>query len=206
MQMKSIDMKRIGSIALVFAAFVGLAFLALRIPVGDVNAVAEGSNNNFALIVFDFGNGTYRHAWVEPSDGLNATLAAGKELNMDINYTMSAYGAFVNSINGLDANSTVFWILEVWNTSSSSWEPSPVGISSLNAEPGTYICWYYGSWGNSSSFDPETVPLPSSHTTSEDTNTTTSEDKANEPIPVSIWALPLAISIAVIIGRRIYAY
>lgn len=76
---------------------------------------------------------------VEGSDALAATLSVA-----NVDYTLGAYGAFVNGINGVYgdwANEGTWWSLWYWDSNEKSWKLSEVGASSLKVEDGSIIAW-----------------------------------------------------------------
>lgn len=177
-------------------------------------AIATGDSVSTALVVFDFGNTTVTYRWVDVGDGLdglNATLIAAKDLNYEVNYTVGEYGAFVNSINGL-ANAddySVFWILLIWNHSTGKWQASDVGISYVTLNPGDYLCWYYGAWGNLSTFNPLNITTEKAQPTEEgESNEKKVEEKGFIPLPwyVPIGALIISVVVIAVLRKRENSY
>jgi len=101
-------------------------------------------------VVIQFGNGEVFSAMVYlPSDNhtaIKATELACGQLNLELNYSWSSYGALVNQI-GWEKNdwsgSGYYWHLMVWENDSSHWVNSNVGASSLNLSEGDVIAWVY---------------------------------------------------------------
>jgi len=103
-------------------------------------------------VLFDMGSGTYHWSQavsdLEKMDGLNVTVRAADALGLEIEYTLGDYGAFVDSIGGLEnaPDWSRYWMLYTWNGTSGGWESSQMGISSLTLESGDTIAWKYQSW------------------------------------------------------------
>ncbi len=122
--------------------------------------------SNEALVAIDKGDGgEASYAWADTGGNitaLNATLEAVEYLDIDINYTIGEYGAFVNSIGDKEnaADYSMFWMLLEWNETGKGWISSDLGASDLYLGPGDSICWYYGAWGNTSGFDPLSAGEP----------------------------------------------
>ncbi len=110
-------------------------------------------------VLIDFGDGTFYwdtgFGLREPNNGLNITINALARVDLELNYTISEYGAFIESIGGLRnaADWSKYWALWLWNTTSGTWETSPVGISSLSVDDGDAIAWKYQA-----SLDPAPYP------------------------------------------------
>ena len=138
------------------------ALILALVPGGSAGAMEPEER---MLVVFDFGDGGTLHHWVpvsEAGDAMEATLEAGEALEIEVNYTVSEYGAFVNSIDGVEPTGdfSMFWNLLVWNVSGGNWEASDVGASSLTLPGPAAVCWYYGGWGNVSDLDASAVEPP----------------------------------------------
>ena len=114
-----------------------------------------------STVLLDFGNGEYTWADAvltrEAHSAFNATVQTTTELNYDLDYTMSEYGAFINKIGDVEnaADWSKYWSFILWNSTSSSWESSPFGASSYNLSDGETMGWYYTAWG-----DPMPVETP----------------------------------------------
>ena len=142
----------------------GIAVLVLLIAVGisfaEGSVTAIQSNDDihnlhtkattgvWATVIFQFGNQEVLSATVllPPTNttGIKATELACQNLSLNLHYTWSTYGAFVDTI-GWDTNQWpgAYWHLLVWNNDSYQWELSSVGASSINLKNGDVIAWIY---------------------------------------------------------------
>ena len=102
-------------------------------------------------VLIDFGQGDARWTTVEVEDGwtgFNLTLAAAEDMDIDVNWTTSAWGISVQGFDGVMSgwpNET--WALWLWNSSSDDWELSPVGVDDIDPTEYDAIAWCYYLFG-----------------------------------------------------------
>lgn len=102
-------------------------------------------------LLLDYGNGTRRwyNSTLVPlgSSLLNATAQVAS-----VNYTSGAYGAFVNSINGLsnDKSRSMYWIY--WVFRDGKWVLGEVAADRFKLKDGDVVAWFYE---NCSKWPPE---------------------------------------------------
>jgi hypothetical protein len=93
-------------------------------------------------ILIDYGDGEIE--WFNDSRiqvGANLLVATGSVC--DIKFQTSNLGSFVTSINGVDQDSTHFWI---WSFYDTKWEMGPVGADQHILHNGDVIRWTYTSF------------------------------------------------------------
>ena len=130
------------SLKSVIACFLVISFLSMSaIP---INAAASQTT---AAVLIDFGNGNAFWADVPVGAGMNAfnlTTEATTSLNLPINYTNSAYGIMVNSIGSAVGQwPHEYWHLWLWNSTTSSWMMSNMGVGDVNASSYAAFAWSY---------------------------------------------------------------
>lgn len=114
--------------------------------------------NSQVSTLIQFSNGSYYWYYAQTvafGNALNLTVAAAAYFRMTVNYTLSSYGAFVNSIGGVwNSNDTSgtgpYWFLWLWNSSQQAWTLSELGASALNLSGLTSIAWSYSMWNGAS--------------------------------------------------------
>jgi Domain of unknown function (DUF4430) len=92
-------------------------------------------------LMIDYGNGTvtwYNDTRIQSgSSVLDATVVVcGAE------YQTSDFGAFITSVNGVQPDSSHFWM---WSTYEDGWEVGMVGADQYNIHDGDIIRWTYTS-------------------------------------------------------------
>ena len=108
------------------------------------------STNTEVTVIFQFGNQQVMSANVVlPQDNhtaIKATELAAQQLDLQLNYSWSSYGAYVYQI-GWEKNdwsgTGYYWHLMVWQNGSYKWQNSNVGASSLILNNGEVISWVY---------------------------------------------------------------
>jgi len=90
-------------------------------------------------IMLDYGNGTV--VW------FNGTrVAAGETLLdttsrvVDVLYTVTEFGAFVDAVNGVSGEENHYWI---WFTYEGDWVMGPVGADAWRLHDGDVVAWRY---------------------------------------------------------------
>ena len=126
----------------IIACFLVISFLSMSaIP---MNAAASQTT---AAVLIDFGNGNAYWTDVPVGAGMNAfnlTTEATTNLNLPINYTNSAYGIMVNSIGSAVGQwPHEYWHLWLWNSTTSSWMMSSMGVGDVNASSYAAFAWSY---------------------------------------------------------------
>jgi len=109
----------------------------------EVTVVIQYSEDNYTVSKVYVVNG---------SDALAATISAA-----DVDYTIGAYGAFVNGINGVYgdwANEGTWWSFWYWDEASKTWKLSEVGPSSYKVHNGSIIAWVF-----TRGYPPENSPI-----------------------------------------------
>ncbi|MGB9631243.1 MAG: DUF4430 domain-containing protein [Candidatus Methanodesulfokora sp.] len=102
-------------------------------------------------LLLDYGNGTRRwyNGTIVPlgSSLLNATMQVAS-----VNYTLGAYGAFVNSINGVsnDKSKSMYWMY--WVFRNGKWVLGEVSADNFKLKEGDIVAWFYE---NCSKWPPE---------------------------------------------------
>ena len=107
-----------------------------------VTVMIQYSNDNYTISTVYVVNG---------SDALAATISAA-----NVDYTLGAYGAFVNGINGVYGNWTsegTWWSFWYWDDKSKSWKLSNVGPSAYKVHNGSIIAWVF-----TKGYPPEDMP------------------------------------------------
>ncbi len=88
----------------------------------------------------DYGNNT--RVWLNNTDVLiGMTLFDVTKQLTDLNYTVSQYGVFVNSINGVENAYPYYWMWWIWD--GAEWILGEVGADSYTLKDGDTILWYY---------------------------------------------------------------
>ena len=99
-------------------------------------------NYIFVNILIDYGNGTkeWHNETLVP---LGATLFDATRIISEPNYTKYSFGVFITSINGVGGDPNHYWLWFIWNSTSKSWEPGPVGCDSHILSEGETLSWVY---------------------------------------------------------------
>ncbi len=129
---------------------VGIILMALLLSLVPPAGSQLSQTSARATVIFSFGNGEeMSYTVLLPPDNttaIKATELACENLSLYLNYSWSAYGAFVNQI-GWEKNdymgSGYYWHLMVWKNGSYQWESSSVGASSLYLSDGDIVGWIY---------------------------------------------------------------
>ena len=113
-----------------------------------------------AVVLFDFGDGSYRWGQADLAvgkDAFNATLDAAKLFQFTIEYEWFPFGVMVRGIEGHRPSFPAWWHLLTWNRNGERWENSQVGAAGLMLDDGDAIAWFLAV------DNPETFesPLPS---------------------------------------------
>jgi cytochrome oxidase Cu insertion factor (SCO1/SenC/PrrC family) len=103
-------------------------------------------------------------AGTESADGqymfnLNATGATelfAEEKNWSLNTSLSSFGTMLHGLHGVDApqDGEWYWELNVWNQTTTMWEPSPVGMDDVDALQNPHIAWAASSANRSNLTSP----------------------------------------------------
>jgi hypothetical protein len=96
----------------------------------------------FVNLLFDYGNGT--QVWCNNTlvaKGANLLNATG--IVTEVDYSLGQWGAFVTHINGVGGDLNTYWIYNVWNSTSSSWEYGPVGADVYTLTEEEILSWKY---------------------------------------------------------------
>ena len=146
--------------------FCSLAIVASLLSVASILAPGtHGQQEAVVDILFDLGDGSYYWSHITIPDRLaenaswQATLRGASEHGLGIAYRWTTFGTLVTDI-GDRRTPSGFPGLYVWNRSSTGWEFSLVGISSLVLLGGDAIAWSNAAF-DSMSFEARTpVPTP----------------------------------------------
>lgn len=112
------------------------------IEIKKENQKILGELDNFTSqvdIMIDYGNGTiiwYNNTRIIPGESL---LNATQEI-ADIDYSVSEFGAFINSINGVEGTQNNFWI---WNYYEDGWVMGLTGAGKKYLHEGDVVSWKY---------------------------------------------------------------
>ena len=96
----------------------------------------------FVDVMVDYGNETrvWYNNTVVP---IGATLLTATTVVAKINYTLGQWGAFVTHINDVGGDMGTYWIYNIWNSTSTSWE---YGLDACDAhilQDGETFGWTY---------------------------------------------------------------
>jgi outer membrane protein assembly factor BamB len=109
--------------------------------------VAADSTSDGCMVLIDFGNGKVLWASVEVQGNLsafNVTMDAAGQLGLDVSYSESSFGVFVNGIGGVIGDwPNEWWHFWIWNPASKMWESATQGPSSVAAKGIVAIAWSY---------------------------------------------------------------
>ncbi len=110
----------------------------------------NASTDAEVTVIFQFGNQQVMSAnIVLPQDNhtaIKATELAAQQLDLQLDYSWSSYGAYVYQIGWEENNwsgTGYYWHLMVWQNGSYEWQNSNVGASSLILHNGEVISWVY---------------------------------------------------------------
>lgn len=90
-------------------------------------------------LMIDYGNGTvtwYNDTRIIPGESL---LSVTNKI-AQVEYTESEFGAFINSINGVEGGMESFWI---WNYYEGSWKMGLTGAEKKYLHEGDIVSWEY---------------------------------------------------------------
>jgi len=112
-----------------------------------VTVVAAGSTSDGCMVLIDFGNGKVLWTSVEVQGNLsafNVTMDAAGQLGLDVSYSESSFGVFVNGIGGVMGDwPNEWWHFWIWNPASKAWESATQGPSSVAAKDIVVLAWSY---------------------------------------------------------------
>jgi len=119
---------------------------------------AEGGDGGTVAVLFDFGDG--RFAWgavpvPDPANAWCATVEAAAQLDIDLEYSFSAYGVLLGSVDGIEPpdDFSKYWTL--WGWSGDAWVFSMDGALDVEVANGSAVAWKFTGWG-----DPAPDPSP----------------------------------------------
>jgi cytochrome oxidase Cu insertion factor (SCO1/SenC/PrrC family) len=94
-----------------------------------------------SLTVVDTNNNSTHHMF--SNSGWTATAYAAEEAGWTLNTSTSQYGRMLHGINGYDSPEdwSWYWELNVWNSTSDSWEASAVGMDDLDVLESPHLAW-----------------------------------------------------------------
>jgi outer membrane protein assembly factor BamB len=128
-----------------FASFLTLLMILSASIAVAVSAADDGSEG--CLVLIDFGNGKVLWTSVEVRENLsafNVTMDAAGQLGLDVSYSESSFGVFVNGIGGVMGDwPNEWWHFWIWNPASKAWESATQGPSSVAAKDIVAIAWSY---------------------------------------------------------------
>jgi outer membrane protein assembly factor BamB len=84
----------------------------------------------------------------EPANAWCATVAAADHRNIDLEFSFSQYGVFLESVDGVDTpeDFSKYWGLWTWD--GGTWESSMVGALDLAMENNSAVAWKFGAFGD----------------------------------------------------------
>ena len=74
---------------------------------------------------------------------VGADLPNATKIVAEVDYTLGQWGAFVTHINGVGGDPNTFWVYNVWNSTSTSWDYGPVGAEAYILQEGEIVSWVY---------------------------------------------------------------
>lgn len=77
---------------------------------------------------------------------LGANLLNVSLIVAEVNYTISQWGAFVNTINGVGGDFGYYWLWYYWDTTSAQWKMGAVGSDVYILHHGYIVSWVYTSF------------------------------------------------------------
>ncbi len=93
-------------------------------------------------IMIDYGNGTV--VWYNDTRiQTGASLLEATGLATNVEYQTSDFGSFITSVNGVEQDTTHFWI---WNLYDGAWEMGPIGADQYSLHDGDVVGWTYTSF------------------------------------------------------------
>lgn len=131
--------------AVVATGLASYFYVAYTSVSSELATVAEKTISVNLLI--DYGNGTavWYNGTILPRGAtlLTALLSVAK-----VNYTIGAYGAFIQSINGvsnkaISSKEGLFWMWYRFNAEAGGWEIGPVAADSYRLRDGEIVKWSY---------------------------------------------------------------
>lgn len=76
---------------------------------------------------------------------LDANLLKALELNAEIEYSTSEFGAFVTEVDGVGGDATKFWLWFYYDTEAKSWAYGPSAADFWVLHDGDIVAWEYAS-------------------------------------------------------------
>ena len=138
-------------------AIVALLLLLVAFPV--VGNDCETCDKTVAVL-FEFNDG--RWAWAdvlvpEPANAWCATIIAADKLGLDLEYSFSQYGVFLESVGDVSTpdDFSRYWGIWSWSHTESSWDSSTIGALDMDVDNSTIIAWSFVAFG-----DPAPSPTP----------------------------------------------
>lgn len=116
--------------------------------------VMEYQPGEASVTVVDTGNNSSQHMFAWSGWSITQTMASTANLSLNTS-VHSEYGTTVHGINGVDSppDWSWWWELNLWNATNSSWEPSDVGVDSVDGLDHPHIAWLPSN-GNRSALSP----------------------------------------------------
>ena len=115
---------------------------SLAISVSAADDESEG-----CMVLIDYGNGKVLWTTVFDQQDMNAfnvTIKAAEQLGVDVDYSESSFGVFINGIGGVTGDwPNEWWHFWIWNPVSEKWDPAMEGASSVAAQDVVAIGWSY---------------------------------------------------------------
>jgi outer membrane protein assembly factor BamB len=119
---------------------------------------AEDGDEATVAVLFDYGDRGWQWADVpvpEPANAWCATVAAAELLELDLKYSFSQYGVFLEGIGDIDTPDDFSKSWGLWAWDGEDWESSMVGALDAEVGNGSVIAWKFAVWG-----DPSPSPNP----------------------------------------------
>ncbi|MDD1767468.1 MAG: PQQ-binding-like beta-propeller repeat protein [Methanomassiliicoccales archaeon] len=112
-----------------------------------VSASAADAEPEGCMVLVDYGNGKVLWTTVYGQESMNAfnvTVKAAEQLGLDLDYSESAYGVFVNGIEGVMGDwPNEWWHFWIWDSIGEEWDVASEGPSSTPAQDIAAIGWSY---------------------------------------------------------------
>jgi len=96
----------------------------------------------FVSLLINYGNGT--QVWHNNTlVSIGASLLNATRIVSNIDYTLGQWGAFVTHINGVGDDPNTFWVFNIWNSTSTSWDYGLVGAEAYILKEKEIVSWVY---------------------------------------------------------------
>lgn len=112
---------------------------------------AEDGDESTVAVLFDFGGVGWE--WVDvpvpdPNNAWCATVTAAETLGIDLEYSFSQYGVFLEGVGDVvtPEDFSRYWGLWIWD--GTEWASPQVGALAVTVGNGSVVAWKFGAWGD----------------------------------------------------------